>query len=374
MVADPEAVELRVGLVCPYALDTPGGVQNHVLGLAAWLRRQGHHAEVIAPGRVPADLHRRHGSPPVTSAGPVVPIAFNGSVARLTLSPRVPGRLRRWRTAARLDVVHVHEPLTPLLSSAALADPDPAALVATFHTATPRSRAVQLGGAVMAGALTRLDASIAVSEAARRVVAEHLGLDPVVIGNGFDPPPRHPRPERRGPGPRIVFLGRLDEPRKGLDVLLAAWPALRRGWPDAEVVVAGSGRRPLPPEWTALGGISDDERARLLASADVFVAPHRGRESFGLVLLEALAAGVPVVAADLPAFLDVAGPTVGTRVHVFATGDPDDLVRAVGRALRVGADPATDAVVAAVCARYTWDRIGPQLLGVYRRARARARG
>lgn len=381
---------LHVGLVCPYAFDTPGGVQNHVLGLASWLGSQGHRVQVLAPGRIPPELHRRYGSPQVVSTGRAHPVTYNGSVARVSLAA---GRtVQRWLEESDLDLLHVHEPLTPGASLQVLRRPGPP-VVATFHTATPRSRGMQLAGRVMAGRLARVQAAIAVSEAARRVVVEHLGLDATVIGNGFAAGADAERGRLPGlwspggrdvPGLRIAFLGRLDEPRKGLDVLVAAWPDVRARWPGASVVVAGSGSRRLPPGWTELGPISDEERARLLAWCDVFVAPHRDRESFGLVLLEALSAGATVVAADLPAFVDVVGEAVDQHAHFFRRGDAADLVRALGVALGEGADraprrppadrpgapdavaPGSEDALALLRARYDWSTIGAQVLQVYR--------
>ncbi|WP_157974228.1 glycosyltransferase family 4 protein, partial [Desertihabitans aurantiacus] len=121
MSRPPGADGLRVGLVCPYALDTPGGVQNHVLGLAGWLQSQGHRPTVLAPGEVPPELHRRHGSPPVASTGPAHAVRWNGSVARVGLGPATVRAVRGWVAAAGVDLLHLHEPLAPLVSWTALA-------------------------------------------------------------------------------------------------------------------------------------------------------------------------------------------------------------------------------------------------------------
>lgn len=250
---------LRVGLVCPYALDTPGGVQSHVLGLAAYLRGLGHDPYVLAPGALPADalgLDEAH----FTSAGAPVPVRYNGSVARVVFGPLSAARARRWCARPGFDLLHVHEPITPSVALLALWAAE-VPVVATFHTATPRSRSMQLAGHALAAAVDKIDAGIAVSEVAREVVVRHLGRDAVIIPNGFPlaafTAPLVPGPEpvagpepvegrwRGGARPRLVFLGRLDEPRKGLDVLLAALPALRRAHSDLDVVVAGQGQRVL---------------------------------------------------------------------------------------------------------------------------------
>ena len=364
---------LRVGLVCPYALDTPGGVQSHVLGLAGYLREQGHDPYVLAPGALPADalgLDEAH----FTSAGAPVPVRYNGSVARVVFGPLSAARARRWCARPGFDLLHVHEPVTPSVALLALWAAE-VPVVATFHTATPRSRSMQLAGHALAAAVDKIDAGIAVSEVAREVVVRHLGRDAVIIPNGFPLAAfagMAGRPVdgrwRGGDRPRLVFLGRLDEPRKGLDVLLAALPALRRAHPDLDVVVAGQGQRVLPPGCRSVGAVSEAEKAALLAGADVFVAPHTERESFGIVLLEAMASGAPVVASDLVSFADLL--TAGDRGpaeaagHLFRSGDPDALVRAVLGVLARPEHPETERARLLV-ARYDWSSVGAAVLAVY---------
>ena len=379
---------LRVGLVCPYALDTPGGVQSHVLGLAGYLRELGHDPYVLAPGALPADalgLDEAH----FTSAGAPVAVRYNGSVARVVFGPLSAARARRWCARPGFDLLHVHEPITPSVALLALWAAE-VPVVATFHTATPRSRSMQLAGHALAAAVDKIDAGIAVSEVAREVVVRHLGRDAVIIPNGFPlaafAAPAVPGPEpvpgpgpvpgpelvegrwRGGDRPRLVFLGRLDEPRKGLDVLLAALPALRRAHPDLDVVVAGQGQRVLPPGCRSVGAVSEAEKAALLAGADVFVAPHTERESFGIVLLEAMASGAPVVASDLVSFADLL--TAGDRGpaeaagHLFRSGDPDALARAVLGVLARPEHPETERARLLV-ARYDWSSVGAAVLAVY---------
>src|SRR6478752_10477562 len=219
---------LRIGLVCPYSLQVPGGVQSHVLGLARYLSEQGHLAEVLAPGELAGLAAETLDPDRFTTAGATVPVRYNGSVARVNFGPLSAARVRRWLSSRELDVVHIHEPITPSIALLALwAAERP--VVATFHTATPRSRTMQLAGGVLRGAIEKIEAGIAVSESARHVVVEHLGRDAVVIPNGFwfddfSGPTRADRAIRERP--RLVFLGRGDEPRKGLDVLLAAVPLI----------------------------------------------------------------------------------------------------------------------------------------------------
>lgn len=390
---------LRIGLVCPYSFDTPGGVQNHVLGLARHLHEHGHQPHILAPGEVPvtdstaidslgADSTgagrnaARAGTTDrllivgsrFTSAGAAVPVRYNGSVARVNFGPLSAARVRRWLRDQSFDVVHIHEPVTPSIGMLALWAAD-VPVVATFHTATPRSRTMQLAGGTLSAAIEKITAGIAVSESARQVVVQHLGRDAVVIPNGFrfedfgvgGPYGRW----RGGRRPRLSFLGRLNEPRKGLDVLLAALPTIRAGYPDLDVVVAGQGDRRLPPGCRAVGMISDRQRAGLLATTDVFVAPHLARESFGIVLLEAMASGAPVVASDLDAFADIltAHPVTGEGPlgATYPAGDSEALAAVVARVL---ASPDQDQVAAARRAsrRYDWGVVGSAVTEVYHAA------
>ena len=362
---------LRVGMVCPYSFDVPGGVQNHVLGLARFLRQAGHRPYVLAPGELgpstgALDLED------FASVGAAIPLPYNGSVARVSFGPLSAARVRRWLRNGKFDLIHIQEPITPSISLLALwAAEQP--VVATFHTATPRSRSLQLAGGVLRAAIEKIDAGIAVSESARNVVVQHLGRDAVVIPNGIrfdDFAKGHvARPIRPSRQPRLIFIGRLDEPRKGLDVMLAAVPLIRRARPNLEVVVAGEGSRTLPPWCRNLGTITDDAKIALLGSADVYVAPQLARESFGIVLLEAMASGVQVVASELPSFVDLLGaPQDEERLgEVFAVGDHRALARAV---LQVLDRPDTlRAARAQQAARsYDWSRVGTTVLAIYRAA------
>ena len=383
------ASPLRVGLVCPYSLEFPGGVQNHVLGLARHLLERGHSAQVLAPGVLPPRLTGALPAECFTSAGAAVPLPYNGSVARVGFGPLVAARTRRWLRAGGFDLVHVHEPITPSVALLALWSADQP-VVATFHTATPRSRSMRLAaGGVLRPALEKLYAQIAVSESARHVVVQHLGRDAVVIPNGFRLADftRTPRPAgRTGRRPRLLFLGRTDEPRKGLDVLLAALPVVRAAVPDLEMVVAGQGSRPLPRDCVVPGLVDERSKATLLASADVFVAPHRSRESFGIVVLEAMAAGAPVVASDLPPFAELLGhgasrgvpggsPPLpaqhGERGTLFASGDPAGLAAAVLDTLH-RPDAGRTERAWRHAARFDWSEVGAAVEAVYRAACAGA--
>ena len=355
---------LRIGLVCPYSFEVYGGVQNHVLGLARYLSDSGHSPHILAPGWPdPAWVD----GIPFTSAGAAIPVPYNGSVARVNFGPRTAARVRRWLRTSDFDVLHIHEPVTPSVALLALWLAEQP-IVATYHTATPRSRTMEFAGSTLRGLIGRIDAGLAVSESARQVVVHHLGLDATVVPNGV----RHadfehlPAPSwRGGDRPRVTFLGRLDERRKGLDVLLAAVPAIRAQLPDVDVVVAGRGRRVLPDGVRTLGAVSNDDKQGLLAATDVFVAPHRERESFGIVLVEALASGADVVASDLPAFLDLLrrdGQNLGRLVPV---GDGPALASAVVDRI-LGREPSAQPAASVAVRRYDWSVVGAAITDVYR--------
>ena len=320
---------LRVGIVCPYAWDVPGGVQAHIHDLAQTLMGFGHHVSVLTPVDDPTMLPDY-----AVDGGRPRAIPYNGSVARLTLGVKATGRVHRWIREGEFDVVHVHEPVAPSLSVLTCWVAQ-GPIVATWHSSMQRSRALSAGYYLAQTALEKVSARIAVSENARRTLVDHLGGDAVLIPNGVrvaDFADAVPVP--RDPGPRVLFLGRIDEPRKGLAVLLAAWPAILRRHPDATLVVAGPGDAEealtgvdpaLRGSIITLGRLDEERKAAELATADLYVAPNTGGESFGIVLLEAMSAKTAVLASDLSAFERVLDG--GRAGALFTTGDPADLAR-----------------------------------------------
>lgn len=324
---------MRVGLVSPYAWDVPGGVRSHMADLAMALRDHGHEISVLAPADDPETLPDW-----VVDGGRPIPVRYNGSVARLSLGVKATRRVQSWIRDGEFDVLHVHEPVAPSLSILALwVARGP--IVATWHSSHDRSRILTAGYYVGQTAMEKVRGQIAVSEEARRTLVNHLGGDAVLIPNGvrvaaFADTARLPGvdPDR----PALLFLGRIDEPRKGLGVLLAALPEVVRALPGLQVLVAGPGdvedqREQVPEELREcvvfLGRVSDQDKARALRSVDVYVAPHTGGESFGIVLAEAMAAQAAVVASDLPAFRRVLED--GRCGRLFANGDAAALSAAI---------------------------------------------
>lgn len=361
---------MRVGLVCPYSLDVPGGVQAHVIDLARTFIGQGHQVSVLAPGDDEGD-HPDF----VVPAGRSVGIPYNGSVARLSFGPLSYTRVRRWIRTGKFDVLHVHEPAAPSLSMLALMVAD-GPIVATFHTSNARSRMLAAFQGVLQPFLEKITGRIAVSEYARQVQVEHLGGDAVIIPNGVDvgffagadPLPGYPRA-----GGTIGFIGRYDEPRKGMDVLVEALAGMVEARPGLRVLVAGSGEADKLLDGAAprvaerlqlLGRVSDADKARLLRSVDVYCAPNTGGESFGIILTEAMSAGCPVVASDLPAFSAVLEG--GAAGEMFPVGDAGRLAEVLGRVLD---EPERRARLAAAGSRavaaYDWPVVAGRVMKVY---------
>ncbi|MFI5496184.1 glycosyltransferase family 4 protein [Actinoplanes sp. NPDC051859] len=361
---------MRIGIVSPYSFDVPGGVQNHIVDLAEALIGLGHEVSVLAPADEDAEL-----PPYVVPAGRAVPLPYNGSVARIAFGPVSTARVRRWLARGRFDVLHVHEPMTLSLSLlAVLSARGP--VVATFHTAMTRSRALSAAQGLLQLVVEKITARIAVSELARKVQVEHLGGGAVEIPNGVAVAKfatAEPLPGWPGEGGTLGFLGRFTEPRKGFDLLRTAFVTLARQRPGLRLLVAGPGDRAdlfsdIPPDLhdrvEFLGLVSEADKARMLRSVDVYVAPNTGGESFGMILTEAMAAGATIAASDLDAFRRVLDG--GRAGALFPNGDADALSTLLGELLD---DPDRRAELI-TCARsvvtiFDWPSVAQRVLEVY---------
>lgn len=348
---------MRIGLICPYSLTVPGGVQYQVLGLARALRSLGHEARVLAPC---------DGPPPdsgVTSIGASIPTAVNGSVAPIAPDPAAQLRLFRALRDEEFDVLNLHEPLVPGASMTTCVFKS-APLVGTFHAAG-HVGAYGWGRMPLRMIAKRLDHRVAVSEDARELAERTLKGNYEVLFNGIEVDRFAKATPWPTEGPTIFFIGR-HEPRKGLAVLLDAMaelPSDVRLWvggtgPDTEALKSSHAGDPRI-EW--LGRISDEEKARRTRGADVFCAPSLGGESFGIVLLEGMAAQTPTVASDLPGYRNVARPDIDALL--VPPGDAHALAGAISRVLT---DTATrTALVEAAtqrAAEYSMDELAQRYL------------
>jgi len=367
---------VKIGIVCPYDWTVPGGVGNHVRSLAAELRQLGCEVDVLAPAARPV------AEDGFVSLGGSLPVPYNGSVARIAIGPRTVLRVRRALAAGRYDLLHVHEPMSPsvgLLAARAARVP----VIGTFHANIDRSLALALGKPLLRRTFNRLDARIAVSSSARDTWQRRFGGSMVVVPNGvgaeFLSKPE-PLPGYRDGGPTVLFVGRL-EPRKGLVYLVRAFLRLKPSFPRLRLLVVGRDDSKqqaklmamVPPrlrtDVSFVGSVPQDDLPSYYASADVFCAPALGGESFGIVLVEAMAVGVPVVCSDIGGYRDLVredqeGLLVPPR-------DPEALAGALGALLDNPARRAALGEVARQTAtRYAWDVVAGQVAEVYRSVRA----
>lgn len=361
---------MRIGIVCPYSFDAHGGVQVHIQDLTEELIRRGHYVSVLAPSE------KENNEEWMVATGGTVAIRFNGSVARLSYGPRSAAKTKKWLEAGNFDVVHIHEPGTPSLGMHALRNAE-VPVVGTFHASLDRSKARALTAGIIRPLLERISARIAVSDEARRTLVEHHAGDAIVIPNGvYTRVFREATPLAQWEGTRerpvIVFLGRLDEPRKGLPIFAGAIDAVLDQFPGARFLVAGRGEahaleaalRDHPESVELLGGISDEEKASLLAGATLYIAPQTGGESFGIVLVEAMAAGTAVVASDIAAFAAVLDN--GGAGELFTNGDCVSLAEHINDLL---AHPHRREELAKAgqlrSALYDWETVTDQIVAVY---------
>jgi phosphatidylinositol alpha-mannosyltransferase len=373
---------LKVCLVSPYDFVHPGGVSEHVRHLAHELRERDHDVTIMAPSN---ELDDDHQIPGYVRIGRSVPIPGNGSVARIALSFHLVRRVRALLDAEDFDVVHYHEPLVPSLPITVLRF-HRGANVGTFHSFQKRNLGYYYGRPFLKRYFKRLHSCIAVSTAARDFVSRYFAGDYRVVPNGIDTrrfsPTLPPLPELRTPGQStILFVGRMEQ-RKGLPTLLETYSMLRRQRADVRLVVVGDGELRWTyerfveseqiPDVTFLGHVPADVLPRCYTSADVFCSPATGGESFGIVLLEAMASGRPVVASSIAGFREVV--TDGADGILVEPRDAGALGGAIGRLLddaglrrRMGECGLRTSV------RYDWSRVVDEVLDVYTEARHRSR-
>jgi phosphatidylinositol alpha-mannosyltransferase len=354
---------MKIGLVSPYVYPLPGGVTQHVRYLYENLRLRGHDVRILTSSHG----LQRSSEGDVIRIGKGFSVPANGSVGTLTVSFRYISQVREVLEHERFDLLHFHEPLVPFLSPVVLRE-SRSVNIATFHAYAGFSPAYEFGSRMLSGAIDRLDGRIAVSAAARHFIDHYFPGDYKVIPNGVDVT----RFERAVPiarwqdgTPNLLFVGR-HEPRKGLLDLLKAFRILRRSGYDCRLLIVGSGpqerearryvatRRLIDVEF--LGRVSDDEKAQLFKTAAVYVSPATGRESFGIVLLEAMAAGTAIVCSDIHGYKGVVRR--GEQGLLVPPRDPATLAAAVARLLaddelrrRMGANGLARA------REFSWERV-----------------
>lgn len=375
---------MKIALVTPFDLARPGGVAEHVIHLGQEYARLGHEVATLTPKADPRAA-RRTDAVGVREIGRALTLPTNGSRARITLDLTRMGEVRSVMTRERFDVVHVHAPLTPALTWMALFA-SRSVNVATFHAYRDSSAWYRAFAPAFRPVVGRLDARIAVSEPAARFIGAYFPGDYTIIPNGIDidrfrPEPSPAKSGGQGP-PRLLFVGRHDEPRKGLPDLLRALPSIRKAVPGCQLIVAGDGdigrHADLLDEVgrdgiTFTGRVSAEDLPRYYAGADLFCAPSTDNESFGIVLLEAMASEVPVVASDIPGYASVMAD--GREGLLVTPRRPDALADAVVRLLTdPGRRSACGTAGRTTATSYAWPAIAARVLDLYERAIAAKAG
>ena len=362
-------------MVCPYGWDTPGGVQTHIRELTEHLITEGHHVSVLAP--VSDDSLEIEDY--VVNAGKPISIPINGSVARVLFGPIASSRAKQWIASGDFDLLHLHEPAIPSLSLLACSAAE-GPLVGTFHVSTPKKKAIYAIGPILEPIVEKLTARIAVSELARSTLKDHFETDAVVIPNGIDGHKyanAKKYPEYSGEN-TIGFIGRFEEPRKGLQVLIDSLPIVARFIPDVKYLIAGPGEskdyiKNIDPQLRNrikfLGFLTDEMKESFLKSVKIYVAPNTGGESFGIILTEALSAGTAVVASDIPAFKAVLEN--GDAGTLFTNENSAELAKVLVALLRDGEKREKLSENGKLSAqKYDWQVVAEQIENVYEMATA----
>lgn len=307
---------MKIALVSPYDYPFPGGVTNHVRHLSREFREMGHEVRIMAPS---SNRNLERDEDGVYRVGGVRRVPANGSIARITLSFRLTRRVREILATEQFDVVHAHEPLMPFLPPTVLRLSQ-ALNIGTFHASRGSYYGYFYGRPILRRVFANLDGRIAVSRAAKRFVRQYFMAPYKIIPNGvdieqFDPERVEPLPWLLDGRPNILFVGR-PEKRKGVGYLLRAYPRIKNAFPDARFIIVGAGNWEDSPyrayierhamrDIVVVGRVSDEQLPRFHRSSHVFCAPATEGESFGIVLLEAMAAGLPVVGSDIEGYRSV---------------------------------------------------------------------
>ena len=365
--------KIRIGMVCPYGWDTPGGVQTHIRDLTQHLIDEGHYVSVLAPISDDSISHEDY----VVNAGKPISIPVNGSVARVIFGPIASSRAKQWVASGDFDLLHLHEPAIPSLSLLACSAAE-GPLVGTFHVSTPKKKAIYAIGPILEPIVEKLTARIAVSELARSTLKDHFETDAVVIPNGIDGQKfSNAKVSEEFSGDYTVgFIGRFEEPRKGLQVLLDSLSIVARFIPNVKYLIAGPGDskdflKEIDPQLRNrvkfLGRLTDEDKASFLKSIKIYVAPNTGGESFGIILTEALSAGTAVVASDIPAFKAVLEN--GEAGALFMNEDSEDLAKTLVSMLKDDVKRNRLASNGKLSAqKYDWQVVAEQIESVYEMA------
>lgn len=361
---------LNIGIVCPYGWDAPGGVQAHIADLRQYLVNKGHSVSVLAPTADEDALPDW-----VVSAGKPLSIPYNGAVARVLFGPVAFAKVKQWISDNEFDLLHLHEPAIPSISLLACwAAEGP--MVGTFHASAKKQKASFAIVPILEPVIEKLTARIAVSEAARETLIAHLETDAVVIPNGIYAAKMAGKVRPEWSGETLGFMGRFNEPRKGLKVLIDALPIISRFLPNIKVLVAGPGEpeeflKEIDPQLRTrikfLGKLSEEEKADFMSSVGAYVGPNTGGESFGIILAEALAGGAAVVASDIPAFAAVLQD--GKYGKLFKSEDSTDLAKVIIELFRnIESRDALARAGQQYAQKFDWDVVANDIFEVYEMA------
>jgi len=367
---------MKIAQVSPYDYPYAGGVQEHIRYLSEHFEAMGHEVQILAPSS--ADEDELDGNV-IRVSNTIVPVPFSGSIVRITISPSVYRRVKHILEEGQFDIVHVHEPFVPILPLVVLRHAK-CVTVGTFHAYRESHAGYELGKPLIQPFIERLDGKIVVSEAARSTVARYFPGDYVIIPNGVDyeqfaDPTIRPIERFDDGHPNILFVGRLEK-RKGFEYLLKAFRFVKAAFRDARLLVVGKyDEEDVEPfDWYVrhhhlsdvhfIGYVPPKELPRYYRTATLCCVPSTGFESFGIVLLEAMAAGVPLVASDIPGYREVVSD--GVEGVLVPPANIDALASAIIGLLNAPDRRHAMAKRGQMKARqYNWDRIAQQVMDYY---------